>query len=111
MIKETKYPIKKFVPLGKKIEFLMVDHMSQQPARHMYSLYRGKKISSYKCNHYGRYGHIRSYCYRLYGYPQPYSQPRLNRKRVKNIQAKKLWKPKEITTSLTSDAYLRVSSR
>lgn len=34
-----------------------------------------------------------------------------NRKRGKNIQARKVWNPEETTTSLISHAYLRVSSR
>lgn len=36
MTKETKVSTKKFVPPEKKTEFLMVDHMPQQTARHMY---------------------------------------------------------------------------
>lgn len=36
MSKETKFPTNKFVPLEKKTDFLIVDYMSQQSARHMY---------------------------------------------------------------------------
>lgn len=58
MSQETKVPIKNFVPLMKKTEFLMVDHMSQQPTRHMYPQYIGYKNSFWRCHHCGRYGMI-----------------------------------------------------
>jgi len=33
--KEIKIPTKKFVPPKKKTEFVMLDHMSQHPVRHL----------------------------------------------------------------------------
>lgn len=55
---KIKIPSKKFVRPKKKTEFLMVDHIFQQLARHVYHQQRGHKNSSWKCHHYGRYGHI-----------------------------------------------------
>lgn len=77
----------------------------------MYPKNRGNKSSSWKSHYCGRYGHIRPYFYRLYGYPQPYSKLRLNKKTSKNIQARKVWKPKITTTCLITYTTLRVSSR
>ena len=68
--KEIKIPTKKFVPPKKKTEFVMLDHMSQHPVRHLNPQPRNKKKSPWICHHCGRSGHIRPYCYKLYGYPQ-----------------------------------------
>lgn len=65
--------IKIKVYLRKKSEFQKVNHMSQHHARHVYSHFRGVKKSTQRCYHYGRYGHIRPFCYKLYGYPKYYS--------------------------------------
>lgn len=84
MNKNIKIPFKMFVPPKKKIEFRMKDHMSQYSALHMGPLYRRIKNSSWRCHHYGRYGHIRPYCYNIDGYSQSFNQPRVNKKGGKN---------------------------
>lgn len=53
----------------KKNEFQMMDHMSKHRARHVYPHHRGYKNSANRCYHYGGYGHIRPFFYRLYEYP------------------------------------------
>lgn len=89
----------------------MKDHVSQHPAQYMYPQYKGNNNSSLRCHHYERYGHIRTFCYRLYGYPQSHCQSRLNRKKGNKNQARKVWKPKVTSTSFIAHTYLRVSSR
>lgn len=91
MKKKVKIPTKKFVSPKKKIEFIMKDHMSHHPAQHVYPHNRGNKNSYLRCHHYGIFGHISPLCYRLYGYPHSLSQYRINRKKWKKTQAKKVW--------------------
>lgn len=111
MSKEAKFPTKKFSPLKKKTKVLILDHMSQHPAQHMYPHYGRNNKSSWKYHHCGIYGNITPYFYILYGYPHPYSQPRFNKNKGKETQAKKVWKPKEPITYLIAHTSLRVSLR
>lgn len=67
--KEVKVSTKEFVPPMKKTKVQMVGYVSQQHARHMYPQYIRNKRSSWRCHHYGIYGHIRPFCNKLYGYP------------------------------------------
>jgi hypothetical protein len=76
MNKEIKNPTKKFVPPKKKTEFVMLDQMPQHPVRHLNPQPRNKKKSPWICHHFGKKGHIRSFCFKLYGYPQPMSNQR-----------------------------------
>jgi hypothetical protein len=75
---ESKIPTKKFVSPKKKTEFAMLDHMSQHLVWHLITQPRNKKKSPWICHHCGRYGHIRPYCYKFYGYPQPHVHPKVN---------------------------------
>jgi len=43
--KEIKIPTKKYVPPKRKAEFVMLDHMSQHPVRHLNPQPRNKKKS------------------------------------------------------------------
>lgn len=75
MNKKDKTQPKKFVPPKKKSEFQILDQMTKQPKKHVYS-YKGKNMNSNRrCHHCGRYENIRNYCFRLHGYPQTYRQP------------------------------------
>jgi len=105
--KEIKIPTKKFVSPKKKTEFVMLDHMSQHPVRHLNPQPRNKKKSPWICHHCGRYGHIRPYCYKLYGYPQPHVHPKVS---GKSVQARKEWKLKtpKVSSSVTSSASISV---
>lgn len=111
MNKKVKIPTKKFITPEKITEFLLKDHMSQHPTQHVYPHNKGNKKSSWMFHHCGRYGHIRPFCSRLYGYPQSCNHPRLNKRKGKKTQAKKVWKSKEIITCLITHSSLRVSSR
>lgn len=82
--KEVKVLYKKFIPPKKKSEFLMVDHMSQQPATHVNPYCKGSKNFEKSCHNCGRYGHIRPYCFRLYGCPQLWRPPK-PKKKVKKV--------------------------
>ncbi|XP_057432974.1 uncharacterized protein LOC130725802 [Lotus japonicus] len=62
-----------FVPAERKSEFHMFNQLSQHEVKHVYpqtSHVQKKGNSGWKCNHCGKYGHIRSHCYRLHGYPK-----------------------------------------
>jgi len=85
----------------------MLDHMPQHLVRHLNPQPRNKKKSPWICHHCSRYGHIRSYCYKLYGYPQPHVQPKV---RGKSVQARKEWKPKtpNVSSLMTSSASISV---
>jgi len=105
--KEIKIPTKKFVSPEKKTEFVMLDHMSQHPVRHLNPQPRNKKKPPWIFHNCGRDGHIRPYCYKLYGYPQPHDQPKVS---GKIVQARKDWKPKTPNSSLNVDKSVSVSA-
>ncbi|MCH83415.1 gag-protease polyprotein, partial [Trifolium medium] len=136
IIKEIKSVPKKTVPPKKKSQEQMFDQMSQHPAqlkyqksdnmsqhlvRHRYSQHRGYKNSAKRCHHCGKYGHIKSECFKLYGYPtQKVNSPRNNKKKnltkkmvktkatYKDTQTKKVWKPKA-TTCMSAQTSFRGS--
>ena len=78
------------------------------------------KYRSWRCHHCGRKGHIRPYCYKLYGYPNETIQEKLD---PSITNAKKEWKQKVDVTntkgcaaescekSLIAHTSLRVSSK
>lgn len=82
-------------PTKLKIEFQMLDHMSQHRARHVYPQHMDFENSAKRCHHCGRCSHIIPFCYKLYGYPWYYSQPKSKRNKGKKPQAKKVGKLKE----------------
>lgn len=51
------------------------------------------------------------FCYILYGYPRPYSQPSPKGLKGEKTKENKEWKPKENVTSLIAHTSLRVFSR
>ncbi|KAK2364451.1 hypothetical protein QL285_089320 [Trifolium repens] len=59
-------------------------------------------------NHCGKRGHIRPFCYKLYGYPDQKPQPNVLQKEE---VIKKEWKPKRENVSLIAHTSLRASSR
>ncbi|PNX89518.1 gag-pol polyprotein [Trifolium pratense] len=70
-------------------------HLSEHPPSRKQTRpkpkYRGK-FRSWICHHCGRKGHIRPFCFKLYGYPDRSYQPK-SKPLVKNT--KKEWKPKD----------------
>lgn len=89
----------------------MKDHMSQHHVQHVFRHHKGNKNSYKRCHHYGRYGHIRNFCYKLYGYPQSYKHPRPNKRKAKKTQAKKVWKSNETVKCLLAHDFPRVFLR
>ncbi|XP_057444753.1 uncharacterized protein LOC130736999 [Lotus japonicus] len=104
---------KKFVSAVKQSEFnkpiikLMSDPMSQHVPQHVTTQYRNVRSAPWRCHYCGRNGHIRPYCFKLYGYPQISSLPRSS----ENTQVKRRWIPKGEVSSLIAHTSFRVSSR
>ncbi|XP_057452263.1 uncharacterized protein LOC130744085 [Lotus japonicus] len=73
-----------------------------------YPLVQKVRSSSWRCHHYGQHGHIRPYCYRLYGAPQNW---KLIQKYTYANPKRREWKPKNNVTSLVAYTSLRVSSK
>ena len=73
---EGQKPKIKFVTSEEKSEFVQKNDfqkevkMSQHVIRHVTPPVRGIKQSKWVCHYCGRFGHLRPYCYRLYGYPK-----------------------------------------
>lgn len=88
-----------------------MNHVSQDRVRYVYPQQRGYKKYAKRCHFCGRYGHIRHFLYRLYGYPQSYSHPRLSERKGNKTRAKKVWKPKEYVKFLLAHVSLRGSSK
>jgi hypothetical protein len=99
--KQGKTPVTKFITSQRKYDLTMSRHMSQHPVKHLNPQPRNKKKSSWRCHYCGRHGHIRPYCYRLYGYPLALVQPKVSSKLV---QGTKKWKPKEGFSAQTTKA-------
>ncbi|KAK2421131.1 gag-protease polyprotein [Trifolium repens] len=80
----------------------------QHPKSHSHARKHKKRPKSWVCHHCGRKGHIRPYCFKLYGYPKWFHQL----EHGPEVQsAKKEWKPKSEETGLIAHTSLRVSSR
>ena len=89
--KQGEAPKTEFISPENKIEFIKYDNMSKHP------FYLQKKQNKamfvpWKCHYYGRNGHMKPYCFKLYGYPK---QPLL----PKSNHVIKQWRPKVINTS------------
>ncbi|XP_050878662.1 uncharacterized protein LOC127082468 [Lathyrus oleraceus] len=105
--KQGKTPVTKFIPLERKYEPMMSDQMLQHPARHQETQTKVKFLP-WKCDYYGKYGHIKPFCYRLYGYPKYPKYPTTNHVMIKT---RKEWKPKIVVYSLIAHTSLRAPSR
>src|ERR1044072_3458123 len=53
----------------KQIEYQVSDKKSQHPVQHVHTQVRSLKNVTWRCHYCGRYGHIRPYCFKLYGCP------------------------------------------
>ncbi|XP_045810770.1 uncharacterized protein LOC123905185 [Trifolium pratense] len=83
--------------------------MPQHPPPHRYNWSRPKsRRRNWRCHYYGRKGHIRPYCYKLYGYPKNSRSPA---PMPENVKTKKEWNEKENDVSLIAHTSLRASSR
>lgn len=111
MNREIKIPNENFVPLEKKIEFIMLDLMSQHLVRHMYPQNISYKISSWRWHYCGWYGHIRPIVINCMDIPSHTVNQGLTKKIGNKIQEMKVGKLKEIIRSLIVYTFFRVSSR
>lgn len=100
MIKKNTIPSEKVVPPEKKTMVLMVDHIPQDRDQHVFPHHKIHKHLSWRCTHYGRYGHVWPNCYKIYGYPQSYSKPRLKRNNGNKVQERMNGSPKLLTRLL-----------
>ncbi|KAK2356433.1 hypothetical protein QL285_093765 [Trifolium repens] len=88
------YPVPKFESDSKP-------HVHQRPKSQ-------RRYRRWICHHCGKRGHIRPFCYKLYGYPDQKPQPNV----VHESEAiKKEWKPKGENVGLIAHTSLRASSR
>ncbi|XP_058771038.1 uncharacterized protein LOC131644531 [Vicia villosa] len=89
-----------------KPETEMLNPMSRHATQHQDRSKMKRKFQRWRCHHCGRFGHIKPFCFRLYGYPDqaPYYRP----KQVMPIQ-KPQWIPKNM--ALIAHTSLRVSAK
>ncbi|WJX55219.1 hypothetical protein P8452_41015 [Trifolium repens] len=67
-----------------------------------------RRYRRWVCHHCGKRGHIRPFCYKLYGYPNQEAQPHMVQE--ENV-IKKEWRPKEENVGLIAHTSLKASSR
>src|ERR1051325_3447701 len=84
----------------------MSKQMSQHRAQHQDRRNMKKKFQRWRCHYCGSFGHIKPYCFRLYGYPNqiPYVQHKTNK-----VPYTQQWKKK--TAALIAHTSLRVSAK
>lgn len=58
---------KEHASLAKQSGYRMSNHKSRPLAQHLSPQVRNYQNSTWRCHHCGRFGHIRPYCYKLYG--------------------------------------------
>jgi hypothetical protein len=92
-------PETKFVPAQKKPDMSM---MWPHPTPHQKPALKGKFVA-WKCHYCGKNGHIKPFCYKLYGYPKKKHQVRAKPKRV--------WRPKTTETAHIAHTSFRASSK
>ncbi|WJX81112.1 hypothetical protein P8452_64034 [Trifolium repens] len=81
------YPVPKFESDSKP-------HVHQRPKSQ-------RRYRRWVCHHCGKKGHIRPFCFKLYGYPEPYQQAK---PAPEVINVKKEWKPKDGSSILITKA-------
>lgn len=82
---------KVFVSPESKTEFIMTNNMYKDPV-YLQKKQNKAKFAPWKCHYCGRNGHIKPYCFELYGYPK---QPLLPKS--KHVEVKE-WRPKVVNT-------------
>src|ERR1044072_2643873 len=81
----------------KKVDFQMSNPMPQHLVQRVNAQFRKAKNESSRYHYCGKYGHIRSYCFKLHGYPQTLTHSRVLRR---SPQGKREWKIKATISSL-----------
>ena len=84
----------------------MSKQMSQHRTQHQEQRNMKKKYQRWRCHYCGRFGHIKPFCFRLYGYPNqtPYVKPKTNK-----APYTQQWKKK--SAALIAHTSLRVSAK
>ncbi|WJX56802.1 hypothetical protein P8452_42425 [Trifolium repens] len=90
-----------FIPARNRSDFKMLPHPAPHPKPE-----NKRKSTSLKCHYCNKYGHIKSFCYKLYGYPKKKPQPRAYHR-----MAKKKWKPKGKVVAHIAHTLFRASSK
>jgi hypothetical protein len=91
------------VPAQNRFDFKMLPH----PAPHQKPVNK-RRSTSLKCHYCGKYGHIKSFCYKLYGYPKKKPQPRVYHRKART---KKEWKPKVKVAAHIAHTSFKASSK
>src|SRR4051812_35927638 len=89
-----------------KPEAEMLKPMSKHVTQHHEKGEMKRKFQRWRCHYCGRFGHIKPFCFRLYGYPD--QAPSYKPKQIMPIQ-KQQWKPKSM--ALIAHTSLRVSAK
>src|SRR3954462_8099397 len=89
-----------------KPEAEMSKPMSKHVTQHHEKGEMKRKFQRWRCHYCGRFGHIKPFCFRLYGYPD--QAPSYKPKQIMPIQ-KQHWKPKSM--ALIAHTSLRVSAK
>lgn len=92
-----------FISPKREPEPIMSKHLTQHHARH-HNTQIGGKLFRWRCHYCGKYGHIKPFCFKLYGYPRYPTQPKANQL-VTNIRRE--WIPNPVNTSLIAHTSLR----
>ncbi|KAK2436238.1 hypothetical protein QL285_021241 [Trifolium repens] len=69
---------------------------------------QGPRTFANQRRHCGMKGHIRPFCYKLYGYPRHWQQPKTA---PREESVRKVWQPKAENKGLITHTSLRASSR
>ncbi|XP_057444286.1 uncharacterized protein LOC130736472 [Lotus japonicus] len=99
---------KEHVQIGRQSNVKMWNRRPQQSVTHSYAQVRNYQNSTWRCHFCGRFGHIRPYCFKLYGYPILQD---VSREYEKKSPGKSMWKPKVNATALIAHTSLRASSK
>ena len=81
----------------------MLEHLEEHPSSKV-----DKASRSRMCHYCKKKGHIRPFCYKLYGFPQQHHQ---KTQKPEVINVKKVWKPKVDNVGLMAHISLRTPSR
>jgi hypothetical protein len=99
--------VEKFVPVECEYNPTAGTQMLKRSAQHHGSNSR-RRPRRWVYHHCGRKGHIRPFCFKLYGYPKWYQQGTDDQSKAPTQQPAKEWKPKTENKEVTA---LRASSR
>ena len=97
----------KFVPPKKKHGKKMSNHMSQHQQRHQKKK-NGGRNQQWRCHYYRRFGHLKSVCYRVHGYPKPVTH---HRRKQTDAKSKSKRLHKNDSCGLIAHTSLRASAK